>query len=101
MGEQRAGKWVVPNPQIPRTFGIMNVVFGILMVLVGAGHIAIWIVAPSFQKQVVVQIEEEQAKNKAEHEAKVAELKGKEEAAKTKEEKEALQEERESCRVGN
>ena len=27
MGEQQAGKWVVPNPQIPRTFGIMNLCF--------------------------------------------------------------------------
>ena len=96
MGEQRPGKWVVPNPQIPRTFGIMNLVFGILMFLVGAGYIAITIVAPSFQKQMVVKFEQQQAKSKAEREAKVAELKAKEEAAKTKEEKDTLKDEREA-----
>jgi hypothetical protein len=97
MGEQRPGKWVVPNPQIPRTFGIMNLVFGILMFLVGAGYIAITIVAPSFQKQMVVTFEQQQAKSKAEREAKVAELKAKEEAAKTKEEKDTLKDEREAA----
>jgi hypothetical protein len=97
MGEQRPGKWVVPNPQIPRTFGIMNLVFGILMFLVGAGYIAITIVAPSFQKQMVVTFEQQQAKSKAEREAKVAELKAKEEAAKTEEEKDTLKDEREAA----
>jgi hypothetical protein len=96
MGEQRPGKWVVPNPQIPRTFGTMNLVFGILMFLVGAGYIAITIVGPSFQKQMVGQIEQQQAKNKAERDAKVAELKAKEEAAKTNEEKDTLKDEREA-----
>ena len=96
MGEQQPGKWVVPNPQIPHTFGIMNLVFGILMFLVGAGYLAITIVAPSFQKQMMVQLEQQQAKNKAAHDAKVAELKAKEEAAKTKEEKDTLKDDREA-----
>ena len=96
MGEQHAGKWVVPNPQIPRTFGIMNLVFGILLFLVGAGYIAVWLVVPGFQKQMMVQIEEQQAKSKTERDAKVAELKAKEEAAKTNEEKDTLKDERES-----
>jgi hypothetical protein len=99
MGEQQPGKWVVPNPQIPRTFGIMNLVFGILMFVVGAGYVAIAIVAPSFQKQMVGQIEQQQAKSKAEREAKVNELKAKEEAAKTKEEKDALKDERETLEL--
>jgi hypothetical protein len=96
MSEPQAGKWVVPNPQIPRTFGIMNLVFGILMFVVGAGYLAITIVAPSFQKQMVAQLEQQQAKTKAERESKVAELKAKEEAAKTKEEKDTLKDEREA-----
>jgi hypothetical protein len=96
MGEQQPGKWVVPNPQIPRTFGIMNLAFGILMFLVGAGYVAITLVAPSFQKQMVVQIEQQQTKSKAERDAKVAGLKVKEEAAKTQEEKDTLKDEREA-----
>lgn len=99
MGEQQPGKWVVPNPQIPRTFGMMNIVFGILMFLVGAGYMAITIVAPTFQKQMVAQFEEQQSKSKAERVAKVAELKAKEEAAKTKEEKDALKDERETLEL--
>jgi hypothetical protein len=96
MGEQQPGKWVVPNPQIPRTFGIMNLVFGILMLLVGAGYIVVWLVSPSFQKQAVVQLEQQQAKKKAERDAKLAELKGKEAAAKTKEETDTLKDEQEA-----
>jgi hypothetical protein len=99
MGEQRPGKWVVPNPQIPRTFGIMNLVFGILMFMFGAGQMAISIVGPSFQKQMVVTFEQQQAKSKAERDAKVNELKAKEEAAKTKEEKDALKDERETLEL--
>jgi hypothetical protein len=99
MGEQQAGKWVVPNPQIPRTFGIMNLVFGILLFLVGAGYIAVWLVSPSFQKRMVVQIEQQQTKSKAERDAKVAELKAKEEAAKTNEEKDTLKNEREAVEL--
>jgi hypothetical protein len=94
MGEQQAGKWVVPNPQIPRTFGIMNLCFGILMLLVGAGYLAMTIVAPYFQKQLVIQVEQQQSKSKAERDAKVTELKAKEEAAKTQEEKDTLKDER-------
>jgi hypothetical protein len=96
MGEQRAGKWVVPNPQIPRTFGIMNLCFGILMLLVGAGHIVVWIVLPSFQKKMVVEFEQEQAKSNAQREAKIASLKAQEEAAKTTEEKETIKDDREA-----
>jgi hypothetical protein len=96
MGEQQPGKWVVPNPQIPRTFGVMNLAFGILMFVVGAGTMVLTIVGPRFQKWTVGQMEQQQANSKAERDAKVAELKAKEEAAKTKEEKDTLKGEREA-----
>ena len=31
MVKPQQGTWVVPNPQIPRTFGIMNIVFGAIL----------------------------------------------------------------------
>jgi hypothetical protein len=113
MGDQVEGKWVVPNPQIPRTFGMMNLVFGILLFLTGAGYLAMYIVMPTFQKRMAVQLKEQLAAQKANHETKLAELKkkeaavkaelaelkkkeaaanGKEDAAKTKEETEKAKE---------
>ena len=55
MGDQVEGKWVVPNPQIPRTFGMMNLVFGILLLLIGAGYRSRCTSSmPTFQKQMAV-----------------------------------------------
>ena len=31
MGDQPQGEWVVPNLQIPRSFGLMNLIFGIIV----------------------------------------------------------------------
>jgi hypothetical protein len=84
MGDQVEGKWVVPNPQIPRTFGMMNLVFGILLLLMGAGYLAIFIVMPKFQKQMVVSMKTEMEAGKKSREAKIADLKTKEAAAKAK-----------------
>ena len=85
MGEQLEGKWVVPNPQIPRTFGMMNIVFGILLFLMGAGYLAMYIVMPTFQKRMAVQVKEQLDAQKASREAKLASLKQKEADAKAKE----------------
>jgi hypothetical protein len=88
------GKWVVPNPQVPRSFGIMNIVFGSLLLLVGAGYGCWYAIAPTFSKNMQIQMQAVQARIKAEHDAKIDELKKQEAAAKTKEEKDSLQAER-------
>jgi predicted Holliday junction resolvase-like endonuclease len=95
MGDQVEGKWVVPNPQVPRTFGILNIIFGILLLLVGAYSIVMLIIGPKFQTAMVAQMKEQEASRKAEKDAKLAALTKKAEAAKTKEEKEAVEDERE------
>lgn len=95
MGNEKEGQWVVPNPQLPRTFGMMNIVFGVLLLLMGVGYIALWTIMPYYTKQIMAEAVKEQEARKAERETKIAELKRKEAAAKTAEEKEPIQSERE------
>jgi ABC-type multidrug transport system fused ATPase/permease subunit len=85
MGDQVEGKWVVPNPQIPRTFGMMNLVFGILLLLMGAGYLGMYLVMPVWQQKVAAQMKEQQENLKKGRANKLAELKAKEAAAKAKE----------------
>ncbi|MFI5461331.1 MAG: hypothetical protein ACHRXM_38505 [Isosphaerales bacterium] len=93
MNQQQA-KWVVPNPQIPRTFGLMNIIFGSLMLLIGGGYAMMYAVSPMFARQMQVAMKKQQEVQKATRESKLAELKRQEEAAKTKDEKATLREER-------
>ena len=52
MVKEQQGKWVVPNPQIPRSFGIMNIVFGALMLFTAAGYGAWYLYAPTFSRNM-------------------------------------------------
>jgi hypothetical protein len=99
MASQPQPQWVVPNTGIPRTFGVLNIIFGVVLLLVGLGYAAWAVMAPTFIKQIQVQTQEALAKAKAEREAQVAELKKKEAAAKTAEEKEQLKTERAAIEV--
>jgi hypothetical protein len=101
MVERQEGQWVLPNPQVPRTFGILNIVFGILLLLFGVYAIVMLVVGPRLQTTIMVQMKERQAAKKAERDTKIADLKKKEEAAKTKEEKESLADEREAIEKGS
>ena len=91
MVKEQAGKWVVPNPQIPRSFGLMNIVFGILMLLLP--RLATGLVMPvatDLQKQFQSPDQAQQEKQKADRADKIAELKAQETAAKTEEEKQDI-----------
>ena len=94
MGKEQAGKWVVPNPQIPRSFGLMNIVFGSILLLMAIGYGAFFIYAPVIQKQFSLPLKQVQEKQKADRAAKIAELKAAENAAKTEAEKKTLADER-------
>jgi flagellar biosynthesis/type III secretory pathway M-ring protein FliF/YscJ len=96
MTDQVEGKWVVPNPQVPRTFGILNIIFGIMLLLVGLYSIVMLAIGPKLQSTIINQMKEQDAVKKADKDAKLAALKKKEETAKTKEEKEAIDDEREA-----
>ncbi len=95
MVEKSQGEWVVPNLQIPRSFGLMNVTFGILLLLFGLLSVALYVVSPVITKYFTGIVQQQAAARKAERDAEVAKLKQKEAEAKTKEEKEDLQSQRE------
>jgi head-tail adaptor len=73
----------------------MNIVFGGILLLMGAGYLAFYIISPTFAKQISAGIEKQQADQKAARETKLAELKRQEAEAKTKEEQENFKSERE------
>jgi hypothetical protein len=95
MAMQPEGQWVVPNPQIPRTFGIMNIVFGGILLLFGVGSLVATLYGPKIQKWMFRNVEKTAAAEKAEQKAKIADLKRQEAAAKTEKDKDALKAERE------
>lgn len=95
MATQKEGQWVVPNPQVPRTFGIMNIVFGAILLLFGVGSLVISLYGPKIQKWMFQRVETQAAADKAEQEAKIADLKRQEAAAQTEQDKVALKAERE------
>jgi cell division protein FtsB len=97
MASQPRSQWVVPNTGIPRTFGLLNVIFGVLLLLGGIGSVAWVLMAPTIGKAMQAQRRETLAKANAEREARIADLKKQEAAAKTEAEKEQLRTEREAA----
>jgi hypothetical protein len=94
MVKEPEGQWVVPNPQIPRSFGLMNIIFGSLMLLIGAGYAAMYALSPMLTRKLQAHMKNQQADHKAARESKLAKLKQQEEAAKTEEDKAAVRDER-------
>jgi hypothetical protein len=78
---------VARRSRIPRIFGVLNLVFGSIMLLVGAGYVVWFVMAPSFTQQIQVNVQQQQSAAKAKRDADIAEYKAKEAAAKTEEEK--------------
>jgi hypothetical protein len=94
MSKVQQGQWVVPNPQIPRSFGLMNIVFGALLLLTALGYGVWFLYTPVLMRQVQTQVKEEQDREKTNRDTKIADLKKQEAEAKTEEEKKSLAEER-------
>jgi hypothetical protein len=94
MAKGQEGKWVVPNPQIPRSFGLVNIILGAFLLLGALGFGAWYLYTPIFMKQLQTQVKAEQDREKADQDTKIAELRKQEAEAKTAEEKKSLAEER-------
>ena len=90
MVKESAGKWVVPNPQTPRSFGLMNIIFGILLVIAAILYGLFYAFSPAIQRFSQAPLQKQMEAAKAERAAAIADLKQKEAAAKTTEEKQQL-----------
>jgi hypothetical protein len=83
MDAQPGAGLVIPKPHVPKTFGILNVIFGSILLLVGLGEAAFTIAAPYFVKMMEEENKKVQSLAKAQREATIAELKKQEAAAKS------------------
>lgn len=87
---------VLPKPQIPKTLGILNIIFGVLLVLLGSCTIGMTLIAPSLQQysnQFKAQIKQQA---EARRQARLQTLEEEEKAATTEAEKASLKAQRDA-----
>ena len=85
--------YTLPKPGIPKTLGILNVIFGVLMVLYGMCTVGIMIAAPALTGFADTTLKQAQAKAEEGQKARLKELDEREAAATTEEEKNAIEQE--------
>lgn len=85
---------IVPNPRIPRTIGVLNIVFGAVILLFGVCTGAYIAVMPMFGKAMEDAQKQLTIKAEAQKQADLDALAAREEAAETDEEKDAIKQER-------
>jgi hypothetical protein len=81
---------VVPTPQGPKIIGILNIVFGALLILSGLAQGLSLLAAPLFERAAEVQSRRQEAADAAARAERIAELRAEEEAAEGEEEKARL-----------
>lgn len=91
-----ADGYVLPKPGIPKTLGILNVIFGVLMILYGLCTVGILIAAPALMGFAEKTVKEVQTKAEAQQKAQLKVFEDREKAATTEEEKKAIQQERDA-----
>ncbi len=87
---------VLPNPGIPKTLGILNVIFGVLLVLFGTCLTGVMVAAPALMDFSEKAVKDVQAKNEARRKTRLDAIDEREKAAKSDEEKKAFQGERDA-----
>lgn len=85
---------VIPKPGVPKTLGILNVIFGVLLVLLGLCSIGGMLVAPAMLDFAEKTTKNAQAKIDAEEKVKLKQLEEREAAAKTDAEKKTIEQEK-------
>jgi hypothetical protein len=88
------GRVIVPQPQIPKTFGILNLIFGGLLLLYGLGEAVVVVAMPYLMSMGQESLQQVQTQEKAKRQAEIAELKEREATAKTAAEKTKIAAER-------
>src|SRR5579883_1009875 len=93
--------YVVPNPGTPKTIGILNIIFGLILLIVSLGYVASTIAMPLLLEQARGKMKEGLAQTKAANAAQIAELKKNEEAATSESERDAFKAQREGLESMN
>jgi hypothetical protein len=88
--------YVLPKPGIPKTLGILNVIFGVLLVLYGFCTLGTLVAAPALVGFAEKTVKDVQTKVEAKQKADLKAFEDREKAATTEEEKKAIQQEREA-----
>jgi hypothetical protein len=89
-----ADGYVLPKPGIPKTLGILNIIFGVLGLLVGLCGLGGMLIAPAFLQFAEKTAKEAQTKVEAREKAELKDIDDRIAAAKTDEEKKAIEQER-------
>ncbi|WP_435006834.1 hypothetical protein P12x_004302 [Tundrisphaera lichenicola] len=87
--------FTLPKPGIPKTLGILNVIFGVLMVLYGMCTLGFMIAMPALTEFAKSSVNQAQAKIEDRQKAQIKELEEREVAATSEEEKSAIKAEKE------
>jgi hypothetical protein len=88
--------YVLPKPGIPKTLGILNVIFGVLLTLGGFCMLVYMAVLPAIVGFAEKSVKDVQTKVEAKQKADLKSFEDREKAATTEEEKKAIQQEREA-----
>jgi hypothetical protein len=91
MDKKQDGQWVVPNPQIPRSFGLMNIIFGVILIVYAIALALLFYIMPVLSKPIQAQVQKQVAEQRSKHQGKIASLKEKLKAAKNDDEKKDIE----------
>jgi hypothetical protein len=86
--------FVLPKPGIPRTLGILNIIFGVLLILYSTCTLGYTLVGPAMGKVLETSVKEAQAKKEADRKASLKEFDDRVAASKTEDEKKAIEKEK-------
>jgi hypothetical protein len=89
-------KLVIPNPQAPKTLGILSIIFGSVLLLFGTCQGFMIIFGPTFGRLMDTSLKDTQAQIDAERQSELNRLKSRELAAESPEEKARIQSERQA-----
>jgi hypothetical protein len=89
--------YVLPKPGIPKTFGILNIIFGVVLMLAGFCLSGFTMVMPMALEMAEKEQKTQQAKADADYKAKLKEIDDRLTAAKTDDEKKTIQVEKDTA----